>query len=93
MSKTILMTASILLALAVAIGAYGAHGLKSHLSETMLQTYKTGVEYHFYHALGATFCGRFQKIAIKLNLKLLLINLKQDVIIVINRIFQVNFHQ
>jgi uncharacterized membrane protein YgdD (TMEM256/DUF423 family) len=57
MSKTILMTASILLALAVAIGAFGAHGLKSHLSETMLQTYKTGVEYHFYHALGLLLVG------------------------------------
>ncbi len=51
------MTASILLALAVAIGAFGAHGLKSHLSETMLQTWKTGVEYHFYHALGLLLIG------------------------------------
>jgi uncharacterized membrane protein YgdD (TMEM256/DUF423 family) len=57
MSKTILMTASILLAMAVAIGAFGAHGLKSHLSEAMLQTYKTGVEYHFYHALGLLLIG------------------------------------
>ncbi|HSM46548.1 MAG TPA: DUF423 domain-containing protein [Draconibacterium sp.] len=57
MSKTIIMTASILLALAVAIGAFGAHGLKAHLSETMLQTWKTGVEYHFYHALGLLLIG------------------------------------
>jgi uncharacterized membrane protein YgdD (TMEM256/DUF423 family) len=57
MSKTILMTASVLLAMAVAIGAFGAHGLKSHLSEAMLQTYKTGVEYHFYHALGLLLIG------------------------------------
>ena len=49
--------ASVLLTLAVAIGAFGAHGLKSHLSEEMLQTYKTGVEYHFYHALGLLFVG------------------------------------
>jgi uncharacterized membrane protein YgdD (TMEM256/DUF423 family) len=57
MSKTILMTASILLALAVANGAFGAHGLKAHLSEAMLQTWKTGVEYHFYHALGLLLIG------------------------------------
>lgn len=57
MSKTILMTASILLALAVVIGAFGAHGLKAHLSEAMLQTWKTGVEYHFYHALGLLLIG------------------------------------
>jgi len=51
------MTASVLLALAVAIGAFGAHGLKAHLSTEMLQTYKTGVEYHFYHALGLLLIG------------------------------------
>ena len=57
MSKTILMTAALLMALAVAIGAFGAHGLKSHLSDEMMQTYKTGVEYHFYHALGLLLVG------------------------------------
>ena len=57
MAKTILMTASVLLALAVALGAFGAHGLKSQLSTDMLQTYKTGVEYHFYHALGLLLIG------------------------------------
>jgi uncharacterized membrane protein YgdD (TMEM256/DUF423 family) len=57
MGKTILMTASVLLALAVALGAFGAHGLKSQLSSDMMQTYKTGVEYHFYHALGLLLIG------------------------------------
>lgn len=57
MGKTILMTASVLLALAVALGAFGAHGLKSQLSSEMMQTYKTGVEYHFYHALGLLLLG------------------------------------
>jgi len=57
MTKTILLTATVLLALAVAIGAFGAHGLKAHLSEAMLQTWKTGVEYHFYHALGLLLIG------------------------------------
>ncbi len=57
MSKPIIMTASVFLALAVAIGAFGAHGLKSHLSVEMIQIYKTGVEYHFYHALGLLLIG------------------------------------
>lgn len=57
MTKTILLAATVLLALAVAIGAFGAHGLKAHLSEAMLQTWKTGVEYHFYHALGLLLIG------------------------------------
>lgn len=36
---------------AVAIGALGAHALKSLLSETQLQSFETGVKYHFYHSL------------------------------------------
>ncbi len=57
MSRIIIKTASIFLALAVIIGAFGAHGLKSHISAELLQTYKTGVEYHFYHALGLLLLG------------------------------------
>lgn len=51
------MMASALLTLAVVIGAFGAHGLKAHISNEMLQVYKTGVEYHFYHALGLLLIG------------------------------------
>ncbi|PKP31060.1 MAG: DUF423 domain-containing protein [Bacteroidetes bacterium HGW-Bacteroidetes-16] len=57
MSKTILLSAAILLVLAVAIGAFGAHALKPRLTEEMMQVYKTGVEYHFYHALGLLLIG------------------------------------
>ncbi|MFK2824005.1 DUF423 domain-containing protein [Arcobacter sp. YIC-80] len=51
-SKKFLAIASFLFALAIAIGAFGAHGLKSIVSEKMLLTYNTGVEYHFYNTLG-----------------------------------------
>lgn len=34
---------------AVALGAFGAHGLKQKLSADMLAVYQTGVQYHFYH--------------------------------------------
>ncbi len=57
MSKTILLTAALMLALAVVFGAFGAHALKARLSEDMMQVYKTGVEYHFYHALGLMLVG------------------------------------
>ena len=57
MRKTILMTASAMLALAVGFGAFGAHALKSQISAEMMQVFKTGVEYHFYHALGLLFIG------------------------------------
>ena len=35
----------------VAIGAFGAHGLKGRLSPDMLAVFETGVRYHMYHAL------------------------------------------
>lgn len=36
---------------AVALGAFGAHGLRQQLSETSLAIYETGVRYQMYHAL------------------------------------------
>ena len=38
--------------LAVALGAFGAHGLQSMVSEQLLQTWKTAAQYQVYHALG-----------------------------------------
>ncbi len=38
--------------LAVALGAFGAHGLKNMISPEMLAVYKTGVEYQMWHAFG-----------------------------------------
>ena len=35
---------------AVAAGAFGAHGLKDRLSAEMLQVFETGVRYQMYHA-------------------------------------------
>jgi uncharacterized membrane protein YgdD (TMEM256/DUF423 family) len=43
--------------LAVGLGAFGAHGLKSNVTAAMLEVYRTGVEYHFYHALGLLLIG------------------------------------
>lgn len=34
----------------VALGAFGAHGLKSILSSEMLEVFETGVRYQLYHA-------------------------------------------
>lgn len=39
-------------ALAIAFGAFGAHGLKEIVSEHMLQNFETGVRYQMYSALG-----------------------------------------
>ena len=47
-----LIIGSIAMALAVALGAFGAHGLKEMLTDEMLDIFETGVRYHFYHAIG-----------------------------------------
>lgn len=51
MSKFYLLISAISGFLAVALGAFGAHGLKQKLSADMLAVYQTGVQYHFYHTL------------------------------------------
>lgn len=51
MAKLFLTIASISGFLAVAIGAFGAHGLKQKITEEMMAVYQTGVQYHFYHTL------------------------------------------
>jgi uncharacterized membrane protein YgdD (TMEM256/DUF423 family) len=43
---------AVLLALAVALGAFGAHGLKGRLDPYSMTVYEKAVLYHFLHALG-----------------------------------------
>jgi uncharacterized membrane protein YgdD (TMEM256/DUF423 family) len=38
--------------LGVALGAFGAHGLKGRVGTDMLAIFETGVRYHLVHALG-----------------------------------------
>ncbi len=45
-------TAAVFMALAVMLGAFGAHGLKDRLSEYSMSVYEKAVFYHFVHALG-----------------------------------------
>ena len=47
-----LATAGILLALAMVLGAFGAHALKEQISPDRLHVYETAVMYHFFNALG-----------------------------------------
>lgn len=54
--KTVL-SGAVFMALGVLLGAFGAHALKAQLSPELLQVYKTGVEYQFYHALGLLLIG------------------------------------
>lgn len=43
--------------LAVALGAFGAHGLKKKLSQELMSVYQTAVEYHFVHTLALLAVG------------------------------------
>lgn len=45
-------TGGVLLALAVAMGAFGAHGLRNRLDAYAMSVYEKAVFYHFIHALG-----------------------------------------
>ena len=50
-SSRALALAGLLLALATACGAFGAHALKGQLAPERLQLWETAVRYHFFQAL------------------------------------------
>jgi uncharacterized membrane protein YgdD (TMEM256/DUF423 family) len=47
----------VLAALAVGLGAIGAHALKTHLTPPQLETFHTAVQYQMYHAMGLILVG------------------------------------
>jgi uncharacterized membrane protein YgdD (TMEM256/DUF423 family) len=49
--KNFLLIGSVAAFLAVGLGAFGAHGLRTRLSPDMLAVFETGVRYHLFHAL------------------------------------------
>ena len=57
MHKRYIALGSVLAAIAVALGAFGAHGLKKIVSEETVQTFQTGVQYQMYHSLGLLLTG------------------------------------
>ena len=57
MHKSFLRTAALLGALAVALGAFGAHALRGRVSDVAVNTFETGVRYHFYHVIGLVLIG------------------------------------
>ncbi len=57
MQKTFLIVGALLGGLAVGLGAFGAHGLKSLVSAETVATYQTGVQYQMYHALALLVVG------------------------------------
>jgi uncharacterized membrane protein YgdD (TMEM256/DUF423 family) len=49
--KIVLSCAAFSAMMSVMLGAFAAHGLKSKLSENLLNTFQTGVQYQMYHSL------------------------------------------
>jgi uncharacterized membrane protein YgdD (TMEM256/DUF423 family) len=49
--------AAVALALAVLLGAFGAHALRARLGADQLAIFRTAVDYHFWHALGLLATG------------------------------------
>ena len=50
MERTFLLAGAVAGFIAVAFGAFGAHGLRTRLSPEMLAVFETGVRYQMYHA-------------------------------------------
>jgi len=57
MQKLFLIIGTLLAGLAVALGAFGAHGLKKLVDPDTVAVYQTGVQYQMYHALGLLAIG------------------------------------
>ena len=60
--KKIVITSCILAAVTIAIGAFGAHGLKELVDTNALNTFETGVRYQLYHVLALLIIGFAGKI-------------------------------
>ncbi len=57
MYKNFLQWAAALGALAVALGAFGAHSLKQYVPVETISTFETGVRYQFYHVFALLLAG------------------------------------
>ncbi|MFY7943525.1 MAG: DUF423 domain-containing protein, partial [Crocinitomicaceae bacterium] len=51
MEKRFVVIGSLLFALAIILGAFGAHALKDLISEKSLNSFEVGVKYQFFQAL------------------------------------------
>ncbi len=56
-AKLFLFLGAINALLVVVLGAFGAHALKARLPQEMMAVYQTGIQYHFYHAVGLLIIG------------------------------------
>ena len=56
-SNALLAAAAVNALVAVAAGAFGAHGLEDRLDADRLDVFETAARYHMFHALGMAVCA------------------------------------
>ena len=66
MNKTIFGFGILFGVTAIVLGAFGAHGLKSVLESSQLDTFETGVKYQMYHALFLLVLGQMSMLSRRL---------------------------
>lgn len=69
MAKKIILLAVFILALAVVLGALGAHSLESQITPHKLDSFKTGVTYQFYHGFALILIAILMEVFKKPGLK------------------------
>ncbi|MCR9173293.1 MAG: DUF423 domain-containing protein [bacterium] len=57
MNKSIVVTGTVIIIVAIILGAFGAHALKERLNPEQLASFETGVRYAMYHGLGFLILG------------------------------------
>jgi uncharacterized membrane protein YgdD (TMEM256/DUF423 family) len=60
MKSRLLLAAALSGALAVILGAFGAHALEHRLAERALEVWQTANRYHFFHSLGLLGLGLWE---------------------------------
>ncbi len=56
MNQILLVLAAVSGFIAVAMGAFGAHGLRDKLPQNLMSAFETGVQYQLIHTLAVIFC-------------------------------------
>jgi uncharacterized membrane protein YgdD (TMEM256/DUF423 family) len=56
-TRRCIASGAVLMLLGVMLGAFGAHGLREHLTPQRLASFQTGVHYQMLHAIGLVLVG------------------------------------
>lgn len=73
MDRKIILIAAVLGAIAIVLGAFGAHGLKQLISPESITVFETGVKYQMYHALFLLFLGTTSLVSDKVKNTILIL--------------------